>query len=176
MIVKAPSQVGLLCGLLVSFSATSQVTHAEALKLKFENCRIALGPKVAKVHAGYCSISNLSPDPVALTEVTSAAYGRVELHLSEIKNGIASMRQLKKLVIGAGETIALKPEGLHLMLMQPKKVLKSDDMVSFEFMTAKDDVISVKLHATRKVGRSKGSHAGHANHKGSHSGHSQTTQ
>lgn len=176
MIARTPHTSLLHRVLLGLFLLAPHYAYAEQQHVKFDDCHITLGPKVAKVHAGYCKISNPSARPLVFTQVTSAAYGRVELHLSEVKDGIASMRQIKKLIVGAGETVVLKPEGLHLMLMHPKQKLEPESKVQFEFTTGNGDIISTTLHAVRNHGGAKGSHAGHASSKGSHSGNSHKMQ
>jgi copper(I)-binding protein len=90
-----------------------------------------------------------------------------------IENGIASMRQIESLVVAAGQFVVLKPEGLHLMLMRPKRKLAPNEDVSFTFTTASDAKFVVAFRVQASGGKHKGSHAGH---KGSHDGHAHPTQ
>jgi copper(I)-binding protein len=44
------------------------------------------------------------------------------------------MRSLDELRVGAGESVALAPGGLHLMLMRPKRTLRAGDAAEVEFV------------------------------------------
>ena len=66
------------------------------------------------VAAGYCSITNTTA--VSVTIVEFVGPGRVEMHETEIAEGVSRMRPLKRLVVPAGQTVTLAPGGKHLML------------------------------------------------------------
>jgi periplasmic copper chaperone A len=68
---------------------------------------------------GFVTILNKGASPDRLVAATSPAAGKVEIHSMEIKDGVMVMRPVEGgLEIPAGGTVAMKPGGLHLMLMQ----------------------------------------------------------
>ncbi|MEP1793048.1 copper chaperone PCu(A)C [Parasphingorhabdus sp.] len=71
-----------------------------------------------KVAGGYMTIENTSDTDDKLLEVRIQEVPRVELHLSETDaNGVARMIKQDGIPVPAGETVTLKPGGLHVMLM-----------------------------------------------------------
>ncbi|MEX2324788.1 MAG: copper chaperone PCu(A)C [Nitriliruptoraceae bacterium] len=76
---------------------------------------------------------------------TPAAMG-VEIHLTEIVDGRAAMRQLDEVALPAGETVRFRPGGLHLMLVIPDDsvVVGASLPVTFSFASSAD--ITVEAH------------------------------
>lgn len=71
------------------------------------------------VGVAYGRIVNRGDRAIAVTRVApigQASPGRVELHASELVDGIARMRRLDALSVAPGETATLAPGGIHLML------------------------------------------------------------
>lgn len=71
---------------------------------------------MARTGGGYLSITNTGTGTDRLIGV-KADFPRVELHLSETKDGVATMRRVEGVDIPAGETVALKPGSYHVMFM-----------------------------------------------------------
>ncbi len=79
--------------------------------------------------AGYLVIENRGGAPVALVAATTEAAGQTEIHVMEYKDDRMTMRQVSELQIPAGEEVALKPGGTHLMLMELRQPLRDGDEV-----------------------------------------------
>ncbi len=79
--------------------------------------------------AGYLVIENRGGEPVALVAVTTEAAEQTEIHIMENTNDRMTMRQVAKLQVPAGEEVALKPGGTHLMLMELRQPLRDGDEV-----------------------------------------------
>ena len=79
--------------------------------------------------AGYLVIENRGGDPVELVAVATEAAAQAEIHVMEYKDDRMTMRRVAKLEIPAGEEIALKPGGPHLMLMELRQPLRDGDEV-----------------------------------------------
>jgi copper(I)-binding protein len=73
-----------------------------------------------RMMAGFMALENPSEESIVLTGGESERFGRVEIHTMSMEEGVMRMRKLDSLEIPAGETVTLRPGGLHLMLMQPK--------------------------------------------------------
>ncbi len=98
---------------------------------------IRLVPGGMPMHAGFARIDNPCDAAFTVTGVASDAYGSASLHESTLVNGISRMRELPRLVLPARGGVELKPGGMHLMLMDPKKPLKPGDRVVLRFETGK---------------------------------------
>ena len=68
--------------------------------------------------AGYASIENMSNDVITITGVSAEVAGHTSLHETRIERDRSTMRPVAQLSIKAGESVSLKPGGLHIMLMR----------------------------------------------------------
>lgn len=88
-------------------------------------------PPAAKVGGGYLKIENTGATPDRLLGGTTEAAARLEIHESTFTDGIARMREKTDGVgIAPGETVELKPNAIHVMLVGLKAPLKQGDKVS----------------------------------------------
>lgn len=66
----------------------------------------------------YLTITNAGATPDRLLEAQSPVAGRVELHTHDVDSaGVMRMRQVEAIDVPAGEATALRPGGLHVMLI-----------------------------------------------------------
>ena len=79
--------------------------------------------------AGYLVIENRGGESVALVDVATEAAEQAEIHVMEYKDDRMTMRRVSELQIPAGEEVALKPGGTHLMLMELRQPLLDGDEV-----------------------------------------------
>ena len=79
--------------------------------------------------AGYLVIENRGGDPVELVAVATEAAEQTEIHVMEYKDDRMTMRRVAKLQVPAGEEVALKPGGTHLMLVELRRPLRDGDEV-----------------------------------------------
>lgn len=73
--------------------------------------------------AAFLSISNSGAEADRLLRVESNLAETVELHLSEMKDGVMMMRPVDGIDLPAGATVELKPGGYHIMLINLKQEL-----------------------------------------------------
>lgn len=66
--------------------------------------------------AGYGQLYNRCQQPARVAGLSSPQAAMVELHRSELVDGISRMRPAAGLVIAPGTYVVLQPGGLHLML------------------------------------------------------------
>ncbi len=91
------------------------------------------------------SITNLGDgDDELIGARTPAALG-VEIHVTEISNQRATMRQLDRVAIPAGNTIQFRPGGLHLMLVIPDPTMVAGTTFDLTFEFARSDEITVEV-------------------------------
>jgi periplasmic copper chaperone A len=118
---------------------------AATLSLTAENGWIRAAPPGATMLAGYLQLANSGDAPLSVVGARSNAFDAVELHRSIEEDGVARMRPVDLIVIPPGQTVALEPGGLHLMLMRPKKTLILGDSAVIELLTADGEALPVVL-------------------------------
>lgn len=121
----------LLCAALLG-SALSSACARECVPEVREGW-VRLLPGGMPMQAGFGRIENHCAVPVTIVAARSPAYGSVELHETRIVEGVSRMRAVPELRIAPERSAVLKPGGLHLMLMQPRKPLKAGSKVAIEF-------------------------------------------
>jgi hypothetical protein len=94
---------------------------------------VRLLPGGMPMHAGFGRIENPCAMPVTITGASSPAYDSVELHETRVVEGVNRMRAVPQLRLAPDGAAALKPGGLHLMLMDPRAPLKEGSRVVIEF-------------------------------------------
>jgi periplasmic copper chaperone A len=79
-------------------------------------------PKGASVAAGYVTIKNTGSEPDRLVSGSTPVAGKFEIHEMSMDNGIMRMRPVPDgIVINPGETVELKPQSFHIMMMGLKQ-------------------------------------------------------
>ena len=104
--------------------------------------------------AGYMKIENRGTAEDKLVGVNMAT-GMAHLHESAMKDGVMQMKAVDALTIKPGETVELKPGGLHIMVMGLKTPLKAGETVPLRLQFARGGEITVNAEV-RGVG---GAHA-----------------
>lgn len=113
MIVKATTAVAIV--LLGMTAGCAAGTAAQScLQLKDGWVRAPLPGQ--DMTAGYGRLHNRCTVAVAIGALSSAQAHAVELHRTELVDGISTMRPAGNLQLSAGESVDLVPGGLHLML------------------------------------------------------------
>jgi periplasmic copper chaperone A len=135
---------------LVAASATAvhaKDYHVGALDISGPWSRAT--PKGAPVAAGYLTIKNTGTTADRLVGGSSDAAAKVEMHEMTMDNGVMKMRPVTGgLEIKPGETVELKPQGLHLMFIKPKSPLKQGDHVKATLEFEKAGKVDVDFDVT----------------------------
>jgi periplasmic copper chaperone A len=112
------SLLGLLLALLAA-PAAAQVTIADAWVRGTVPGQKATGAFMQLTSAA----------DTTLVSVASPAAKVAEIHEMAVDGGVMKMRALGKLALPAGKTVALKPGGYHLMLMDLTQPLKEGETI-----------------------------------------------
>ncbi len=118
------------------------------------NAWVRSAPPGAKVLAAYMIIRNDSSETRALIRVSSGLFEKVEIHRTEMHEGMMKMIPQEKLTIPGGGAVTLEPGGYHLMLVGPKSVLKEGEEVDMELDF--DNGWSLPLKVPLRAGGDKG--------------------
>jgi periplasmic copper chaperone A len=138
LLASAQSLLCLACGpvLAQSYGAGAIVVEAPWSRAT---------PGGAKVASGYMRIVNRGSEPDRLIGGTTTVAGRFEVHESSNVGGVARMTPVAGgVVIRPGDTVELKPGGLHAMLSDLKRPLKEGDVVSGTLVFEKAGTVAVQ--------------------------------
>lgn len=103
--------------------------QAYAAELEIHNAWVREAPPMAKNHVAYLQIKNVSDQDRELVAIDTNDYADTMLHQIILDKDITSMKHLPVLKIPAHSSVALEPGGVHVMLMQPKRLFKSGDVI-----------------------------------------------
>lgn len=113
---------------LFSVTAFADDIKFGALTIKNAWARPSIGARGNS--AAYVTIENAGDEADRLISASTPLADKVELHNSLREGGIVRMRPVEGgITVPAHGTIALKPGGTHIMLMQLKEPLKMDDLL-----------------------------------------------
>ena len=105
------------------------ISEAIEVDIRVSDAWIPEAPPVATTMAGYLRLDNKSDNTVTLVDVSSPSFAAVELHRSEVVEGMARMVHQERLDVPAHETLLLEPGSYHLMLMKPVDPLNEGDTI-----------------------------------------------
>lgn len=98
------------------------------------------------VGGGFITLRNGGHHDDVLVSAQSPNAGRVELHEMAMEGTVMKMRQLKDgIPLPAGQTVELKPGGLHLMFMEVKTPFKEGETVPVTLTFKNAGTVSVKM-------------------------------
>ena len=95
--------------------------------------------------AAYFRIDNRGESDVTITSARSAAAMTVEFHQTVVEDDIARMEPLPALSIPAGETLHLRPAGMHVMLIGLMDDLTAGSTIAIELVFDSGYVIALDL-------------------------------
>lgn len=118
----------------IGLVSVTGVTYADGITVKEPWIRAA--PPNATVMAGYLTIVNDSDTTVAITSASSTDFEKVEVHETVTRDGRVHMQHRPELTIAARSSVKFEPNGMHLMLIEPKRRLALGATVAVEFALA----------------------------------------
>lgn len=98
------------------------------------------------VGGGFVTIANSGSADDKLVSATSDVAGRVELHEMAMQGEVMKMRKLDDgIAVPAGQTVELKPGGLHFMFFEVKKPFAEGDKVPVTLTFEKAGKVDITL-------------------------------
>ena len=126
----------LIVALIVLATGLSVLAADDVPGVTARGAWIREAPPMSQALAGYMSLENRSSEGYTLVGASSAEFGYVMLHETEIRDGVARMVHRAEVTIAVGDVAVFAPGGLHLMLMKPRRALKAGDRVSVDLLFA----------------------------------------
>lgn len=125
-----------------SAQAATRPTSALRIEQAWTRARLPGTPVVG----GFLTIHNTGRRPDRLLTITSPDAERVEIHEMRMDGGMMRMRRLDDgLPVPAGARVELKPGGLHLMFIGPKRPFKPGDTVTATLRFERDGERQVRF-------------------------------
>lgn len=152
---------------LLALGFASAGTFASEPEIQVVNPWVQAAPPSAKVLAAYLEIKNNGEKPQTLAEISSPAFGQVEIHRTTTRDNIARMERVKELAIPPRSSVMIKPGGMHLMLMGGKKPLQAGDQVPMTliFKSGEKLTISATVRSMQEEDAGNNPHADHSKHQ-----------
>ena len=148
---------------IASSLATARAEEVRAGDLVISQAWSRATPKGAKTGGGYLTIENKGSAADRLIGGSADFAGSVQVHEMSMDNGVMKMRPVQGgLEIKPGQTVELKPQGLHIMFVGLKKPLKQGDhlKVTLEFEKAGKVQVSFDVEAAGASGPAGGAASG----------------
>jgi copper(I)-binding protein len=100
----------------------------------------------AKVAGGYMTITNRGTAPDRLVRAETTFAGETQIHEMKVENDIMTMKEIPGgLEILPGQTVELKPGGLHVMFMQVEKPSREGDTIKTTLTFEKAGAVDVEF-------------------------------
>jgi copper(I)-binding protein len=114
------------------------------------------------VAGGFLSISNTGSADDTLIAATSPFAGDVQLHEMKMEGDVMKMQELPAgIPVPAGQTVMLKPGGLHLMFMQLKQPLVEGTQVPVTLTFEKAGTVELLLDVGGAAAKAPAMHSMH---------------
>jgi copper(I)-binding protein len=91
-------------------------------------------PPGVTVGVAYFTLKNDTGKSDRLLKISSPVAAKVQVHRTEILDGVARMREVAVLHVAAGERLAFEPGAMHVMLMGLKKPLVEGQKFDLELL------------------------------------------
>jgi periplasmic copper chaperone A len=148
---------------LLSVAAVAQATPP----LSVEDPWVRESPPGTEVNGAYLALRNDGDEDVKLVRVGSPHFSRVEMHETVGEDERSRMRRVEDITVPAGESVALEPGGLHLMLFTPRRSLEAGEHVTLTLEFDNGQLLEVGAPVRKRTGRedddAEGGHA-HGRH------------
>lgn len=95
--------------------------------------------------AAFAVIRNACAQPADVVGAASPDFADVSLHETRVERGVSRMRAVARVPLKAGGTVELRPGGLHVMLMEPRRDVAPGGRVRVEFLLADGRRIAADL-------------------------------
>ena len=91
-------------------------------------------PPGVTVGVAYFTLKNDTGKSDRLLKITTPVASKVQVHRTEVLDGMARMREVAVLHVDAGQTVEFAPNGMHLMLMGLKQPLAEGRSFEIELL------------------------------------------
>ncbi|MBO1923356.1 copper chaperone PCu(A)C [Thiomicrorhabdus sp. 6S3-12] len=120
--MKPTSLLAIAAGCLIGWQTAFAATVAESVEISDPYVRMV--PPTAPASAAFMTIKNTDGKDHSVVSAKGYINKITELHTHIHDNGVMRMRRVEKIDLPAGQTTALQPGGLHIMLINLNEPVK----------------------------------------------------
>lgn len=135
----------LLAGLSGLFTMTLLAAPPSQGPFEFSESYVRASMPGQTVGAAYITILNRGATADYLIGAQSPVAGAVDLHSSQMQQGMAHMQREARWLIPAGGKLEMRPGGNHLMLEDLRHPLQDKDQVSIQLLFEKAGALTLSL-------------------------------
>lgn len=162
-LLKTLLSAAFVCTALASSATAAEVTIGD---LTVGNAWTRATPPNAMAGGGFLVITNKGNADDKLIAASAPVTERTELHEMAVIDGVMKMREMEGgIPVPAGETVELKPGGLHVMFMDIKQPLKEGETLPITLTFEKAGTVTVDMPIA-KIGAKEMNHDMHGGHGG----------
>lgn len=115
-----------------------------------ENAWIRPAPPGMKMTAGFGTLRNVTGKTLDIESFSSPSLGEITLHLTEVVDGVSSMKEVDIFSLAPEGTLEMKPGGYHLMIMTPVKTVSQGMRVTLEVHTTDGRTFSYEVPVEKR--------------------------
>ena len=149
--------LSMIIGLIVLVSTSTFAGESPMVS----DAWVRSAPPSVKTHAGYLTLHNNTGAEASILGAHSPQYEHVKIHYSKIIDGVATMTRQDQITLAPGGMLKMAPGGFHLMLMNPKAVMREGDAVEITLDLAGGGTLSFSATVKRPGGMTQDHHSGH---------------
>ncbi len=145
--------------------ALTAFSHAQTTNIDVKDAWVRTSVQGQKATGAFMNIT--AKDDAKLVGASSPVAGLGEVHEMKMEGDVMKMRAIPALDLPAGKTVALKPGGFHVMLMDLKTPLKKDSTIPltlrFKDAQGKESTLNLQVNVSTQApgASSSGSMPGH---------------
>ena len=156
---------------LFAVTATADMQHSKKSDIQAHMAWVRAGPPVATNTAAYMMLHNYSQQDDRVVAIESSMAEVVEIHSSEMNDGVMKMSKLQEVVVPAKGYIMFEPAGHHIMLINLKQPLNVGSMVPITLIFEQHGRIEMQLVVSHPPENSSPGNTAPRNMDMQHSGH-----
>lgn len=128
--------------LLTLICLTCLSTAYADIGLSITDARIMIAPPGVSVTAGLMTITNDTDKDIKIFSISAEGFEHVEMHKSEVSDGVARMRQEHNVIVPAHGKLILEHGGYHMMLYAPARAFAVGDSIALSLSTSIGEISS----------------------------------
>ncbi len=141
------------------FAALLMATAAQAQTVQVQDAWARATVPGQKASGAFMKLK--APEGARLVGGSSPVAGVVEVHEMKMEGDVMRMRAIAGLDLPAGKTVELKPGGYHVMLMDLKTALRTDNSIPLTLVFRNDKGVEQRQEISVPVRASSPAAAGH---------------
>jgi copper(I)-binding protein len=102
--------------------------------------------------AGYATVRNGGDRRATLVAASTSDYGTTMFHASRNQRGVEQMVPIDTIAIEPHSQVSFVPEGLHIMLTEPRRPIQPGDHVLLTLRFADGELLQVQFEVRRTDG------------------------